>query len=106
LGRRDWIFEANNGTSTTVIVDGSLALSSPLGLREAARSGLGATLLPDWLVAADVAAGRLVNALPDHVATTASFGSGAWLLYPSRNWLPAKVRVTIDFLRERLALPD
>ncbi|MEY2883943.1 MAG: hypothetical protein RL490_1667, partial [Pseudomonadota bacterium] len=33
-------------------------------------------------------------------------GSGAWLLYPSRSWLPAKVRVTIDFLRERLSAPD
>ncbi len=106
LARRDWLFTAVDGTTETVTVDGDLAISSPLGLREAARSGLGPTLLPDWLVAADIAAGRLVDALPGHVATSTAFGSGIWLLYPSRAWLPAKVRVTIDFLREHLPAAD
>ncbi|OYU14177.1 MAG: LysR family transcriptional regulator [Alphaproteobacteria bacterium PA4] len=101
LGRRDWLFDDGSST-TTVQVDGDFTLSSPLGIRDAARAGMGPALLPDWLVAADLAAGRLVDALPGHVATTASFGSGVWLIYPSRSWLPAKVRVTIDFLRDRL----
>ena len=102
LARRDWQFATPHGDVVSVAVDGGVAISSPLGLREAARAGLGPTLLPDWLVAADLAAGRLVDVLPGHVATTTSFGSGAWLLYPSRDWLPARTRVVIDFLKDRL----
>jgi DNA-binding transcriptional LysR family regulator len=31
-----------------------------------------------------------------------SFDTGAWLVYPSRAFLPNKVRVAIDFLRREL----
>ena len=36
----------------------------------------------------------------DYAATATDFETAAWLLYPSRNYLPCKVRVTIDFLRK------
>ncbi len=98
----EWQFESRAGEPVTVAVEGDLAISSPLGLRDAVRAGLGPTLLPDWLVADDVAHRRIVPALPGWVATTARFGTGAWLLYPSREWLPAKTRATIDWLRARL----
>ena len=40
---------------------------------------------------------------PAHAATATGFDTTAWALYPSRAYLPAKVRVTIDFLRAALA---
>ncbi|KPF65676.1 hypothetical protein IP88_13315, partial [alpha proteobacterium AAP81b] len=103
--RREWQFLCPAGTAHSVTVDGTLALSNPLALRGAARAGLGPVLLPAWLVADDLAIGRLVDLLPGWRATTAHFGSGAWLIYPSRAWLPARTRATIDFLRAGLAAP-
>ncbi len=103
LQRREWLFATPGGGEQKVAVDGDIAISAPLSLKAAAVAGLGPAVLPNWLVAADVAAGRLVAALPGHIATTTSFGSGAWLYYPTRAHLPAKVRATIDFLKQALA---
>ena len=50
-----------------------------------------------------IADGRLLDQFPGHQATATSFDTGAWLLYPSRAFLPAKVRLAIDFLRRQLA---
>ena len=51
----------------------------------------------------DIAAGRLLDLFPEYECTATEFDTGAWAIYPSRSFLPRKVRVMIDFLRERLA---
>lgn len=103
-GRRSiWRFKPNGrGNVMEVAVDGDVAISSPLALREAAREGLGPALLPDWLVAGDIADGTLVDLLPDWWAAAHSFDAGAWAVYPSRNFLPGKTRAVMDFLKRRL----
>lgn len=103
-GRRSiWRFKPHGrGDVVEVAVDGDVAISSPLALREAAREGLGPTLLPDWLVADDIAEGRLLDLLPKWWAAADSFDAGAWAVYPSRNFLPGKTRAVMDFLKRRL----
>lgn len=101
--RDRWRFRPAEGGSAAGEVDvpisGPVVISNPLALREAARRGLGPALLADWLVDGDLAAGALVDLFPSHAATATGFDTAAWALYPSRSYLPAKVRVTIDFLR-------
>lgn len=53
------------GAGTGVLVDGPLRTCSDEALRESAVRGLGIALLPPWLVADDLASGRLRRALPD-----------------------------------------
>lgn len=100
--RSQWHFRADNAAVETVIVRGWLVVSTALALHRAALDGLGPTLLPDWLVAADLAAGRLVDLFPDHEATASNFDSQIWLLYVSRKHLPRRVRAVVDFLKLRL----
>lgn len=83
-------------------ISGGTAVSSSLSLRSVALGGGGPALLADWLIGEDVSAGRLIDVLPDHEATATTFDTAAWIMYPSRAYLPKKVRVTIDFLKERL----
>lgn len=80
-------------------MDGDLVLSPAGALRDAALDGLGPALLPDWLVGRDVAEGRLVHCLAAWEVTATSFDTAAWLVYPSRSYLPGKTRAMIDFLR-------
>jgi DNA-binding transcriptional LysR family regulator len=54
---------------------------------------------PDFIVAADLAAGRLVRVLADY----APVPTNVYAVYPSRRHLPAKVRAFVDFLAERFA---
>lgn len=98
--RTEWRFRG--ATTDTVAVTGHTLISNALALREAARHGLGPALLADWMTDGDIAAGRLVDLFPDHEVTATTFDTGAWLLYPSRAYLPAKVRGVIDVLREGL----
>ncbi|MEM9303649.1 MAG: LysR family transcriptional regulator [Pseudomonadota bacterium] len=103
--RSQWLFRARRGTQREVepvTVTADVIVSSALSLRSIVLGGAGPALLADWLVGEDLAAGRLVDVLPDHEATATDFDTAAWLVYPSRAYLPQKVRVMIDFLKARL----
>jgi DNA-binding transcriptional LysR family regulator len=100
--RTRWRFRDAAGAEEEVPVDGPLVASSLIALRDCAIAGIGPALLPDWLAAEAVAAGRLVDLFPAYQVTATDFATGAWLLYPSRAYLPGKVRAVIDFLRPRL----
>lgn len=102
-GFRDrWLFRDACDRVVTVPIDGDIIVSSPVALKEAALAGLGPALLPDWLIGPYLRARSLINCFPDVRVTATDFATGAWLIYPSREFLPNKVRVTIDFLRRHL----
>ncbi len=100
--RTNWLFRDQRGKITEVLVDGDITLSPAIAVRNATLDGLGAALLPSWLVDGDIEAKRLVNLFPDHDVTATTFERACWLIYPSRSYLPNKVRVMIDFLRREL----
>ncbi|SMC17665.1 DNA-binding transcriptional regulator, LysR family [Andreprevotia lacus DSM 23236] len=63
------------------------------------RAGVGASVLPDFMVADALAAGQLIQLLP---AWSLPKG-GIYAVYPAAQYLPAKVRALIDFLRPKVA---
>lgn len=98
-----WQFQEKGATEPfSVPVGGATVISNALSIRSAARLGMGVALLPIMLVQRDLAKGTLIDLFPDHACAAASFETAAWLLYPSRSYLPRKVRVMIDFLKEEL----
>jgi DNA-binding transcriptional LysR family regulator len=101
--RSRWRFRDTAGAVSEVPVDGAITLSPAGSLLAAALAGLGPALLPDWLVDDDIAAGQLTDCFPALRCAAANFDTAAWLVYPSRAYLPSKVRAMIDFLREKLA---
>lgn len=104
--RSRWLFRARGQASIQdVPVAGHLVASNALALHRAARDGLGVALLADWLIAADLAEGQLVDLFPAYDVAATRFETAAWLLYPSRSYLPRKTRAMIDFFKTRLAVP-
>ena len=100
--RSRWLFRCGGGVVSEVSIDGDVLISTALGLRECAIAGMGPALLADWLIDGDIAAGRLLDLFPAYQVAATSFDTAAWLLYPSRAFLPNKVRLSIDFFRARL----
>ncbi len=100
--RRRWMFKDRGGVVREIPVEGACVISNALGLLEAARLGLGPALLADWMIADDLASGRLIDVFPDYEATATTFETAAWLLYPSRAFLPARVRAVITQLQAAL----
>jgi DNA-binding transcriptional LysR family regulator len=62
--------------------------------RSGALAGQGIVLQPDFLVGADIAAGRLVELMPQY----RSLEFGIYAVYPTRKHVAPKVRRLIDFL--------
>jgi DNA-binding transcriptional LysR family regulator len=99
--RTRWLFRTGE-TIEEVPVRPALLVTNALILREAARAGHGPALLADWLIGDDLESGRLVDLFTDHDVTATSFDTAAWLLYPSRTHMPARVRAVIDFLKREM----
>ncbi len=60
-------------------------------------AGAGISLRSTWDVGPELAFGKLYTVLPQY---TGNKRTAVYALYPTRNFLPAKVRVFIEFLAE------
>lgn len=100
--RSQWRFKSSNGKVTEVPVSGRTIIANSLALRQCALAGMGLSLLPNWLIADQLRNGTLVNLFPSMQISAAQFNTAAWLVHPSRNHVPLKVRVMIDFLKREL----
>ncbi|MCC2112987.1 MAG: substrate binding domain-containing protein, partial [Hyphomicrobiales bacterium] len=79
----------------TVRASGNLITNSSEVVRETVIAGLGIALRSTWDVGPELRAGTLRVVMPHY---RASADVGVHALYPSRRFLPAKVRLLIEFL--------
>jgi DNA-binding transcriptional LysR family regulator len=91
-----WIF----ADGTAIVPDGPFDTDDGLTLRHAALAGAGIAQLPRFVIADDLAAGRLVVVLPEAPMT----GIPTHALHAFGRQLPLRARLFIDFLVERIAL--
>ncbi len=89
-----WRLAGPNGIET-VRTGGPIRTNSSEVVREALLAGLGIALRSTWDIGPELREGRLQIVLPQY---RASKNVGLHAVYPSRRFLPAKVRVFIDFL--------
>ncbi|MEM6611422.1 MAG: LysR family transcriptional regulator [Cyanobacteria bacterium P01_C01_bin.72] len=101
--RSRWFFRDRQNEVTEVPVTGRTIISNAVGLQECAIAGMGLVLLPQWLTESAIEARKLIKVLPDYEVTATDFNPTAWLIYPSRNYVPLKVKVFIDFCQQHLA---
>nr|WP_235911888.1 LysR family transcriptional regulator [Mesorhizobium xinjiangense] len=80
--------------------EGPLQTNSSEIVREAVISGMGIALRSTWDVGPELAAGKLERVLPDYAASSKL---AVHAVYPSRRFLPSKVRLFIDYLADLYA---
>jgi DNA-binding transcriptional LysR family regulator len=91
----NWSFrDPKTGEPFPVPVSGQFTANSPVTVRAAVRAGLGFAMIPEFVVRADIAAGRLVTVLEDYMPQEA----GIYAVFPHRRHLPLRVRLFVDFL--------
>ncbi len=96
-GHQDtWQLESPSGPKV-VRITSNLRTNSSDFVREALISGLGIGLRATWDVGPDIEAGTLERVLPDHQGAA---NSAIYAVYPSRDFMPAKVNVFIEHLAE------
>ena len=101
-GFRDaWRFRRHSETKTMeALPRPALTISNALALRRAALSGLGVALLADWTIVDDLVNGELVDVFPNHDVSAGEFDSAVWLIYLSKAYMPARLRLFIDHLKQ------
>jgi DNA-binding transcriptional LysR family regulator len=92
-----WEFSRSKSKRQVVNVHASIFLDTTLAVREAVFHGAGLSVLPDYAIAADIAAGRLVEVLPQWRLSS----GGIHAVFPAARFRPTKVRAFVDLLAER-----
>jgi DNA-binding transcriptional LysR family regulator len=96
--RQSWRLRGDDGIWVKAQGRSRLRLDSGEALRNAAVAGLGIAFLPDFLIAEDLAAGRLRRVLPELEAVDVKIVA----IYPSRRHLEPRVRRFIDLMIQEL----
>jgi DNA-binding transcriptional LysR family regulator len=94
-GHAKWALANEDMVQVTVQVPTRFTVNGMGPLVNAAKVGLGIALLPDHLIAQDLAAGHLVHLLPNYHYD----GGGVYLVYSSRKHPRAALRILLDFLQ-------
>ncbi len=102
-GSRLWRFEParRGGQPRAVAMRGRVVANNGEAMRDAAIEGLGLVLLPDFLAAEPLRAGRLVRVLPGEEPLPYAIAA----LYPPSRHVPRKLRAAIDHLAGELRHP-
>ncbi len=95
--REEWTFGGAGGDEK-IVIKGVFCSNNGDVLAEAAMQGLGVTLLPDFILEDALAEGRLVRILEGRERSPLTLS----VLYPSRQHVPAKTRLFIDYIAEQL----
>lgn len=90
-----WRFECPQGETRHVKVQGVFQADNGDFLLAAAENGMGITRQPSFMVADSIARGRLVPILEGYRMPALQLAA----VYPSRRFVPAKVRAMVTFLQ-------
>ena len=97
--KNQWRFRDSARREHTVKIGGRPHANSGQFLAALAVAGVGIALEPDFIVAPEIRAGRLLPILPGFTPPASDIHAA----YPSRRHLSAKVRAFVDFLARRFA---
>lgn len=89
----------DGGEELAVEVHGPLATNAPLALVEAAKSGLGVALVPEWCAERAIGAGELEVLLPSFTTRPASL----YALYRAEYRGSERIRAFVDYLAKAFA---
>lgn len=94
-----WTFTRGTLERRSVSMKASIQLDATLAVREATLVGAGLSVLPDYVVAPDIAAGRLIHVLPQWALPRGDIQA----VFPTLHYRPSKVRAFVELLMNRLS---
>jgi DNA-binding transcriptional LysR family regulator len=95
-----WHFRHKHGSSDQVTLTPVYSVNSALMVRLATLRDMGVSILPEGIVAGDIRDGTLVRLLPEYSIDDPEMKVS--IVYPGRQYLPAKTRFFIDYALEKL----
>ncbi|WP_191601951.1 LysR family transcriptional regulator [Marinomonas algicola] len=94
----EWVFHHSDGIQK-IKAEGNYQVNNSEALQKATLEGLGIAKIPTFVIGQDISKGHLVPLLEQYSLPMQTF----YVVFPERRYLPAKVRVFLDFIIEKLA---
>ncbi|MBH9976216.1 MULTISPECIES: LysR family transcriptional regulator [Bartonella] len=94
LNSDHWVFKDKEGSTFSVAVSGRMAVNGPVIIKRAAIAGIGFAKIPRFIAEDELRDGLIKTVLDDFIPD----GAGLYVVYPQKRYLPAKVRMFIDYL--------
>lgn len=96
----EWYFNGPNGKES-VRVNGRFSVNNPGAIRQAVCAGHGIAVTPTWLMNDYIKSGKVKVILKEYTPTSLDVHA----VYPERRFVPAKVKIFIDYLKTYLKSP-
>lgn len=97
-GEKSWAFTSPNGTLLSAPISPRLSINAGSPQINAAKSGLGIALLPEYVVEDAESSGDLVRLLPDYIHESYPI----YVIYPHRDLMPYRTRSFLDAFTEAI----
>ena len=94
----EWIFDGPNGTESVTFSAPTFQVNVAEAMALAIREGMGVGLIPIYSAISGLRSGELVWVLPEY----SSQEMNVYALYASRQYLDAKIRTWVEFMRDEL----
>lgn len=101
FARSNWRFTNRDKRSKEIAVKELLRTSNAIALKQCALQHMGIILQATWIVGRELRDGTLIDIFPKYQVTAAISDAAAWVIYPSRNYTPQKVKIFVEFLKEK-----
>lgn len=98
----NWLFKDTVGKISDIPISGKCLITNSQAIRQCAMAGMGLALLPDWLIEDDIQSGLLVRLFAEFAVTATDYEGAIWLMCPSREYVPLKTGVIMDYLIETI----
>lgn len=89
-----WTFKERDGSLFSVPISGRVKANDPIVIKRAAIAGVGFARIPRFIADEELEGGLITTVLDDYMPDN----SGLFIVYPQKRYLPAKVRLFIDYL--------
>ncbi|MFM0594731.1 MULTISPECIES: LysR family transcriptional regulator [Paraburkholderia] len=93
-----WTFDGPNGEETVALGSSRFQVNVAEAMAVAVSRGMGVGLIPIYSAISGLRSGNLVWLLPEYTSQEMTL----YALYPSRQYLDAKIRTWVEFLRDEL----
>jgi DNA-binding transcriptional LysR family regulator len=94
----EWIFDGPNGTESVELGASTFTVNVAEAMAVAVREGMGVGLIPIYSAISWLRSGELVWILPEYTSQEMN----VYALYASRQYLDAKIRTWVEFMRDEL----
>ncbi len=96
----EWQFKSKTGEQNIKLAS-TIVANNSLALKEIVMGGAAIARMPTFLMAPEIANGKLMALLPEYECPTREI----YVVYPKREYLAIKTRAFIDFIAEKIPDP-